>query len=112
VLPALARLSKRFDRPVLVRWPGVAVDCRNGDVYLDDDARAGLAATAAEWLTVTRNAPGPELVRGSPSTVRHQGADVSAVQWGELLAIAEQTFVPEANTVRMADAGSGQSDVD
>lgn len=111
VLPALARLSKRFDRPILVRWPGVALDCRNGDVFLDDEARAGLAATAVDWLTVTRDL-GPAALRGGTSSLRHHGEDVNPVQWAELLAFAEQRFVPEGETTRMPGAGSGYTDAE
>lgn len=111
ILPALARLSKRFDHSIMVRWPGVALHCRNGDVILDDEARPGLSATAVEWLTVTRDV-GPALLRGALSSLRHQGEDVNAVQWGELLAFAEQRFVPEGETTRMPGAGSGNTDAD
>jgi hypothetical protein len=111
VLPALARLSKRFDRPILARWPGVALECRNGEVFLDDEARAGLSATAVEWLTITREI-GPVALRGAPSSVRHQGEDVNPVQWRELLALAEQTYVPEGDTMRLPGAGSGHNDTE
>ncbi len=111
VLPALARLSKRFDRPIMARWPGVALDCRNGDVFVDDTSRAGLSATAVEWMTVTRDV-GPAALHGTTSSLRHQGEEVNAVQWQELLAFAEQRFVPEGETTRMPGAGSGNHDAD
>jgi hypothetical protein len=111
ILPALARLSRRFDRPILVRWPGTAIDCRNGEMLLDENARPGLSATSAEWLTVTRDL-GPAEVRGASSSLRHQGEDVNPVQWRELLAFAEQKFVPESETTRMPGAGSGNGDID
>ncbi len=110
LLPALTRLSKRFDKPILIRWPGVALECRAGEIFTDGAGRNCLEATAADWVTITRDNSGPAIIRGSISTVRHQGAEVSALQWRGLLAIAEPTHIPEAETSRLTGAGTGHTD--
>ena len=110
LLPVLARLSNRHDRPILVRWPGIALECRSGEVFADAALRKGLEATEAEWVTIAREAPGPRLVLSSAATVRHQGAEVNTGHWRELLSIANPDYVPEAATTRLPGAGTGNQD--
>ena len=111
VLPALARISKRYDKPLLVRWPGVAIDCRAGTLTVDDAGRAGLQAVLADWFTVTRLTAAPIANQAVPN-LRHQGADVNENQWRELTAFACRMYIPEAETSRLGGAGTGRTDND
>lgn len=111
VLPALARLSKRYGRPLLVRWPGVALECRAGEIGADDGGRAGLQTTLADWFTVSRLAASSDATAPAEN-LRHQGAEVVETQWRELTAFASRTYVPESETSRLRGAGAGLTDND
>ena len=111
VVPALARLSRRYDRPLLARWPGVALECRGGSVSLDDCGRQGLNAVFADWFTVTRLTA--SLVDPTRSAeVRHQGAEVDENRWRELVTFANRSYVPESESTRLRGAGAGYTDND
>jgi len=106
VLPVLARLSKSYDRPLLVRWPGVAVECRAGFVLVDDARSAALGATHCDWLVVSRMAL-PFAKAEEANCLRHHGANVDETHWRELRHLANRTYTPESETVRRRGAGAG-----
>jgi len=108
VLPALARLSKRHDAALLVRWPGVTAECANGEVACEADCRAALDNPSADWWTVSRLSFG---VPGKPaSSLRHQGAEVGEAQWRGLLALAKRAYLPEGETARLRGPGAAYTD--
>jgi hypothetical protein len=108
VLPALARLSKRHGVPLLVRWPGVAAECVNGEVICEADGLAALNNTSADWLTVSRLTSG--TLGQSASSLRHQGAEVGEAQWRALQALASRAYLPEGETARLRGAGAAYTD--
>ena len=111
VLPALARLSKRYNRALLVRWPGLAIECHAGEVVTDAASLGALDATRIDWLTITRSvalSPVPPFA----SSLRHQGAEVDTMTWSELASFANRNYVPEGETSRLRGAGTGLTDND
>ena len=111
LMPALARLSKRYDRPLLVRWPGAAIECRSGELTYETVSRSGLNAAAADWFSVTRLNAAP-VASPQVQNVRYQGADVDENHWWELTTFANRGFVLEGETTRLRGAGSGLTDGD
>jgi len=110
-LPALARLSRRHDRPLLVRWPGMAVECRNGDIRIESSDPTGLNCLCADWFAVSRLTA--SLIPLHPAAqVRHHGAELDLTLWQELQALANRNFVPEGETSRLGGASAGASDRD
>ena len=108
VLPTLARLSRRHDAALLVRWPGVAAECVDGEVACETDCRAALDTPSADWWTVSRiRAAGTAKPAAS---LRHQGADVNAALWRGLLALANRAYLPEGETARLRGAGAAYTD--
>ena len=108
VLPALARLSKRYDRPLLVRWPGLAIECHAGEIVADAGSLNGLDVTRVDWLIITKSVMSAPAV----TSLRHQGAEVDTMTWSELTDFANRTYVPECETSRLRGAGAGLTDND
>jgi Protein of unknown function (DUF3726) len=111
ILPVLVRLSKRFDRPLLVRWPGVAIECRGGEAFCEAASLNVLESGVADWVTVGR-ATARSSTNGPHSSVLHQGAEVEDHMWRELQSVARRTYVPESDTSRRRGAGTGLTDND
>ena len=108
VLPALARLSKRYDRPLLVRWPGLAIECHAGEIVAGAGSLNGLDVTRVDWLIITKSVMSAPAV----TSLRHQGAEVDTMTWSELTDFANRTYVPEGETSRLRGAGAGLTDND
>ena len=111
LLPVMSRLSRRYDRPLFVRWPGVAIECRNGGLDAGAASREGLNAALADWFMVSR-LPAAVAIAELEANVRHQGCDVDETLWHELEGFANRTYVREGETSRLAGAGAGLSDRD
>jgi Protein of unknown function (DUF3726) len=111
LLPALSRLSRRSDRSLLVRWPGVAIECRAGEALTANASGPGLECLAADWFTVSYWT-GPVAEPESASNLRRQGAELDPADWTFLKSLANRTFVAEAETSRLHGANAGAYDRD
>ena len=111
ILPALARLSRRDTRPVLARWPGASIECRNGDVYADPNSHLALFCLRADWVTLSR-LPAAQPAAAQGSALRHQGADVDAADWRDLVSYGQRSYVREGETSRLRGISSHMTDGD
>ena len=109
IMPTLARLSKRFDRTLLVRWPSVALECRAGEIFAAAAGRGGLDSVAADWVNLAW-ATGQSTELAGASTLRHQGAEVDDALWRQLSEFGHRNFVAESETARVRGSGAGLSD--
>ena len=111
LLPVLTQLSKRHDRALQVRWPGVVAECAGGAVVVDNASRSGLNTVCADWLTISHLAAAtsePPVNAG----LRHQGAELDEPLWAELNSLANRSFVPEGETSRLRGVDTGLTDRD
>ena len=111
LIPTLARLSKRHNRPLFVRWPGVTIEAIGGEILAGDSSQAGLETTRTDWLTLSRS-KAATAGAGPGAGLRHQGCHVDEATWAELNTFANRSYVPEGETSRLRGAGAGQTDTD
>lgn len=111
LLPALCALSRRLEQPLLVRWPGAAVECRMGEAAIEPAYRPALNSLGADWLALSRLTGGADGANRL-ANLRHQGAELDGEPWRTLKALAGRTYICEAETSRQRGMGAGFTDRD
>lgn len=111
IVPILAKLSRRHEQPLLVRWPGVALECRSGEIAMDGRCQSGLDCAFADWVSVAKS---PNLaVEARPNGILlRQGAELDSDRWRDLKALSDRDYVPEGETVRLQSSEAGLIDND